>query len=289
MRLTLFIILSSTFFGCGDGDTPTFEPSTFEPRAESEIGDCEISGIGEEKDGTIAISSIAELEALHKHPCGNYRGSLRVSDIDGIENLKGLQNLRKVAGLDVSFLGDVRTLDGIEALEITGTRSLLISDNPKLTSIAALNAPQALALTPNDYRQDIWLSISDNPKIESLKGLENLRDLEKARVQIIFNASLKNLEGLNNIQTLEFAEIHGNYSLKSMNGLDSLESGGALVIESHPLLQNINDAMPNLKSLEYLTVERNDKVSPCEVEAIAARVDIGEVFESNNGGTQPCD
>jgi len=245
MRLILFTIFLFTLFGCGD-DASTFKPPTFEPRAESEIEDCEVSGIGQERDDeTLFIRGRAELEALHNQPCGNYRGAILVS-VNGIENLRGLQNLRKVAGLDVSHSNDLRTFDGIEALEITGTRSLFITDNPKLTSIEALKAPKVLALAPDSHpdshREDIWLIISDNPKLESLKGLENLRDLEKSRVNIASNASLKNLEGLNNIQALGFVKIQNNYGLESLDGLDSVESGGSLVLLFNSLLRNISDA-----------------------------------------------
>ncbi|GEM_PF-6695316 len=283
MRFILIVILS-TFFSCGGGlDAPIFTP-----RAESELQDCEVSGIGEERDETLLIRGRVELEALHKQPCRNYRGVISLSG-NGIENLMGLQNLRKVAGLSISGLRDLRTLDGIEALEITGTRSLSISDNPELTSIAALNAPEVLALAPANFQQEIWVSISDNPKLESLKGLENLRDLSKGGVAIFRNTGLKNLEGLNNIEVLGLAKIYNNYGLESLDGLDSVVSGGSILLEANTVLHNISDALPRLRSLDYLTVERNDKVSPCEVEAIAARVDIGEVFASDNGGTQPCD
>jgi len=240
MRLILFTIFLFTLFGCGD-DASTFKPPTFEPRAESEIEDCEVSGIGQEGNESLSIRSMEELEALHNQPCGNYPGIISIS-VDGIENLKGLQNLRRVEGLDVSFLSDLRTFDGIEALEITGTRSLFITDNPKLTSIEALNAPKVLALAPDSHREYIWLTISDNPKLESLKGLENLRDLEKSRVNIASNASLKNLEGLNNIQALGFVKIQNNYGLESLDGLDSVESGGSLVLLFNSLLRNISGA-----------------------------------------------
>jgi hypothetical protein len=114
--------------------------------------------------------------------------SLGILHNDLLPNLSGLENLKSV-GTNVSIQNNIelRTLTGLSGLESVFT-VLRIENNPALDSLVGLNSLQSIGselfVRNNDVLKNIHslnaltsirrLTISNNPVITSLKGLENI-------------------------------------------------------------------------------------------------------------------
>ncbi len=96
------------------------------------------------------------------------------------------------------------------------------------------------------------LIIADNPNLETLKGLENLRKISKPNssensglfppmgtAMIYNNTSLRSLDGLDNLKSVDALTIRGNNALENIKANSITSVKFAIGIENNPVLENI--------------------------------------------------
>ena len=123
-----------------------------------------------------------------------------------------------------------------------------------------------------------FLMVGSNPKLPNLKGLENIKYIDKGivivrnaslttlkdlnplllEITIDENHSLKNLDGLN-FEKLDYIEIKGNNSLQNIDGLSQLKEAGTMYINNNTELVNIQ-GLQSLKSLGNLSISDNSSL-----------------------------
>lgn len=122
---------------------------------------------------------------------------------------------KKTEYINIQSNNILKSLEGIPNLE---TDYLEIISNNSLVSMTSFS------------NVNISIKIEDNPKLESLKGLENIKTLkgtfDNASLLISYNNSLEDLSGLDNLEGVYGASvtISANQNLKSLKGLNNLAS-----------------------------------------------------------------
>lgn len=189
---------------------------------------------------------------------------LEIHDNDALLNLKGLDNVSRIGGLNISGNSALQTLSGLEKLE-TVVNSLRIAHNHNLRNILSLGAL---------LNVDEDLTITDNTSLPNLKGLKELRKIG-GHLMITLNESLITFQGLDslgavgngllveanpNLQRFQglsnLASVGGNcmfidnFSLRTLRGLEALSSvGGNFQIAKNPFLAEVT-ALFNLSGID---------------------------------------
>ena len=119
----------------------------------------------------------------------------------------------------------IKNLDSLDVLiKVNGIFSIMGLDS--LTNIKGLKNISYIGR----------LSISNNPRLVSLAGLDSLTSAYS--IEIVRNNILKDLKGLNNLKNTALFYIQRNSQLISFDGLNSLDSVGSLSIEAN---ENVKD------------------------------------------------
>lgn len=204
----------------------------------------------EANDKIINFDEIAELQSL---------SSLAIS-YTTFKDLKGIQVLKSLSSLALSWNFNLESLEGIKEL-----RSLtsLTFDNcnifMSLEGIHSLNSLNSLKIGPN-YNilsfQDLHLpititslSIEGFVNLQSLIGIKELKFLTS--LSINNNNSLKSLNGIQELQSLTTLKINGNNDLESIESIKELKTITSLTISNNKKVQNFG-SIKNLKSLKEL-------------------------------------
>jgi len=172
-------------------------------------------------------------------------GNNNLSDLDELSALESIGGSLSITGNDrLTSLAGLSTLQSIAGDELT------ISDNPDLASIAGLEGVtelgQALPAPP------ARITISDNPDLTHLDGMPSLSSLE-GTLTISNNDSLTDISGVENIVTLSGpVVISGNLELNNLHGLITSPSGSAVQLYLDSLTVSDNDALTNLNGLQDL-------------------------------------
>lgn len=153
--------------------------------------------------GTSALTSLKEL--------GRYEviADLRITSTTGLRSLEGLENVRHVGTLELRSNADLESLDGLQGLDIAGTtdpfgEGLQISDNPKLRTLDGVQ----------NLREAETLTILNNPQLESAAALGSLEYVDRG-MDIIDNGRLRDLPdgALKRFRGINPSEITNNRSL----------------------------------------------------------------------------
>ncbi|GAB5536272.1 MAG: hypothetical protein Rubg2KO_25210 [Rubricoccaceae bacterium] len=174
-------------------------------------------------------------------------GDLSITQNDALVSVESLPSLASVEGtFRISLNPSLTSLDGLTSL--ASVRSLFLSSNPALASISALENLTTIT--------DI-LAIS-NTALETLTGLEGLAAVGSATsggISISDNPSLASLTGLENVALTGGLGLRGNPLLTSLSPLESLTTigTGGLFLgddgEGAPLF----DGLVSLTGLESVT------------------------------------
>ncbi len=164
-------------------------------------------------------------------------GDLFIRNNPKLINLVGLSGLRVIGGrLLISSNRDLTSLTGIDNLSEIGNvetnAGMLITENPNLTSIAALSRVGVIGGQ---------VLIRSNGELTTLNGLERITrigDRGDYDLEISGNARLASLAGLSSLVSVRRdVVIQGNSALTSLTGLEKLTSiGGRLTIFSNAQL-----------------------------------------------------
>jgi len=176
-----------------------------------------------------------------------------IEENDALESLQGLSGLTSLSELLIRSNNELETLEGLAGLNSVESR-LEIRGNGALVSLAGL---EELSIMPAGD-----LSISDNPELTALAGLENLEEVQ--RLFITDNESFASFDGLDSLMTVTYNFwVHRNESLTSLDGLSSLDSIGTLSLWDNPTLNSLAGLSENLE-LGAWDLERNLSLASLE-------------------------
>lgn len=210
------------------------------------------------------------------------------ADFDQLANVRCLDGDLIVAGLagELPALPDLYTVTGgvtiagnpdLTSLAFTGLRevgqSYLVQGNDSLTDVASLadlDTVLSIFLVGNDSLQDLAgfssehqlttkLTVSNNPNLTSLHGLENIVSAQ-SWIVVRSNRSLTDVSALQGLKTVGAMEISGNHSLTSLSlpELDRVDL--RLTVTANPALTAF--AAPKLATLsDGITVSGNPQLS----------------------------
>jgi hypothetical protein len=203
-------------------------------------------------------------------------------------------------------------LDGFDPNDVEELKVIESTTELRLNSIESEDL-SFLAGLKKAYR----IQIERNPKLKSLKGLENLNRV-KHSLRLDENALLKSLEGLGSLTYIgdpqhgEGLTIFDNDSLESIENLSALESVFSIVIQNNNALENPgtlpklkdthglifrnNDGLisagnyPVMEPISTLLFEDNDVFPDCEAEKLAESLPSfeGELTLDNNKPNSRC-
>ena len=153
-----------------------------------------LSGITEVP--TLSVSqnnSLLSLQGLHNiQHVTNY---VEILQHNQLVNLKGLNGLTSIGGqLQIRLNNSLKNLTGLENLNKTG--GLKIQSNNSLMNLDGLSGLTEMFFLDNDNSS---LLISYNPSLTSISALNNLTTIGGMTIDISSNASLSSLSGLDNI------------------------------------------------------------------------------------------
>lgn len=209
------------------------------------------------------------------------RGYADNSEEPKIIDLSPLANLQEVTGF-LFILGNdtLENVDGLEGLRRVG--HLYIGSNEKLTSIESLSGIEEIYGELTTYTADDTegLAINFCPSLTSLEGLQNISSV--VRLTIMNNDSLEDLNGLRGLSNISYnADLSRNIALTSLMGLNQLESVGngfdLRELNSLPSLEGLE----NLKNVGRLSIVLNQSL--LSLSAISNLESVNELFiKSNN-------
>ncbi len=198
--------------------------------------------------------------------CSVIEGYLIIDEsTDGdITNLKGLKNIQYIGkGLRIENNSSLKSLAGLEALDSVG-RGIAIINNNALETLDGLSGVKKINSTveinENTKLTSIngfgdasltsiggFLSLSSNPSLTSLSGLESIKTI-KTSLYICNMNNLTNLKGLDNVTSIgSCLIIQTNTKLQNFTGLNKLDTIGGYVEIS------MNSALTNFSGLNSLT------------------------------------
>lgn len=171
---------------------------------------------------------------------------------DTIENIEVINNERlrnfkygkfpkKAIRLDIGGNGALKSFKGMEELEEV-LYSLSVGGNGNLSSVEGLNGLTSWYMA----------TISNNPQLKSLEGLENLQHIEELYLQ---ENGMENLKGLENLTSIGLGNlmIIGNSELTSLQGLENLNTTGGDIYIGYDYYLDVADANPVLT--DYCALE----------------------------------
>lgn len=134
-------------------------------------------------------------------------------------------------------------------------------------------------------------AVESNEHLESLGGLEDLERIgteDESYAYVKENHSLKSLEGLDSLQHVEGSlQIDWNDDLQSLDGLESLET------VSRTLDIDLNKSLTSLRGLESLEsvggnlkISYNESLADCEIDWLVDRVEVEGRIDVNDNGTE---
>jgi hypothetical protein len=147
-------------------------------------------------------------------------------------------NLRIGSFTTISDIGDLTPLMSIQ--NVTGRLS--ISDNPVLGTLNGLENMVAAG----------QLYIDNNPSLQSLTALSNLTGVIGV-LSVSYNNALTSLNGLEGIPSAGIVRIRNNNSLTSIDALQSITMEGSIYISSNESLSSIT-ALSNVTTASRIEI-----------------------------------
>lgn len=200
--------------------------------------------------GDIIFSTQGQIDnfQLNYPGCTNILGNVTIQGTD-ITNLNGLLGIDSIGkNLYIQSNISLTSLGGLDSLISIGQR-FRIEGNSVLTSLNGLGLLSSVGFSGSGgFPILITFTISDNPNLSSLDGMENLHHI-KGAFEISNNTSLTSLTGLENLHTVcRGLTISNNSSLLSLNGLEYF-SGSGCNFDANLTISD-NASLINLTGLE---------------------------------------
>jgi hypothetical protein len=162
--------------------------------------------------------------------------------------------------------GSLTELQGVT--HVTGNVEILGLQGPDLTVLRCLEDVNGA------------FTISENPNLTSMHGLENLR-IVASSLFIRDNAKLQSLEGFDRLKSIEALNLENNPVISTMRGMNRLEvCHQDFETHGNPKLTDLDDVTPglggSLQSAGNLFVSTQPKMPVCAFEYLRDSIDVGE-------------
>lgn len=222
------------------------------------------------KTTTIVIKNNSQLNSLNG--LQNVQTlRVRVENNPLLENLQGIGQIIDsgttsiYSALVIKNNSNLKSLSGIG--QLPPNTDLLIEDNSELISLNGLQTTTISSLG--------WWRIFNNPKLESLLGLENLEEIY--HLSIVGNTLLTDLKLTSLTNVIKQLDIGTNNSLVDLSSISQLQSAHFLTIGSNNSLQNLN-GLQNLTTVTQLSITANEILQDISqisnLEEVVTKIDI---------------
>jgi hypothetical protein len=168
-----------------------------------------------------------------------------------------IEELSKLEYLSLAWKID----EGVDLKKLDRLRELVIFGSPHLESTWDLHSLRKLAISHHVHSTlevasrltDIEkLRIGESPRLASLKGIDNLKELRF--LGLYANSNLTNLDGITDAKPLEYIVIDGCSRLESIDAVTELPNLKYLEVRNCPSLKLIKafPARPNLTHVFFM-------------------------------------
>lgn len=213
-----------------------------------------------------------------------------------ITNLSGLNNVRTITSLGISFNNNLVDVTGLDNIQNCSGLSIISNNNLKtfnsLNELTTIYGP--LYITNNNNLENInglnklrvlnEIYIQDNAKLKNLVGLSSLETIAWESFYITNNQSLESFIGLDKLKKVGQLQIENNQSIKNLNGLENIEEVSFYInIHNNPNLVDLT-GLSNLKTTQYLSIKNNSKL--LSLSGLSNTVIIDYLFVNNNQNLQ---
>jgi hypothetical protein len=207
---------------------------------------------------TTVLTNLRGLEGVRQ------LGGLQLSNIGSLTSLKGLPDDASIAGdVTLQFLGSLPDLKGLSGIrKIGGTLSL--QSVPLVKNLRGLEQVRHLGA----------LGLQSNTSLSSLEGLSSVTAID-GDAFIIDNPALSSLHGLERLRTVGNDMEIGAMPLTSVAGLAGLESVGILSFTSLPNLTSL-DGLEHLKTVSQALHVQSD-VALTRIDALSHVTTLGAI------------
>jgi hypothetical protein len=169
---------------------------------------------------SVTLTSQVEVNKFRNLNCKRIIGDVHIesSEEDPITDLSPLTSLETIEGsLYIFYCSGLITLAGFDNLNYAN--AIFIQSNPKLEVIKGFNNLNELAYS---------LHINDNKLLTKISAFENLSRIYYGSIELIGNTSLSVLDNFKNLKYLAGElKIYLNSNLQTISGFDILTSVGA--------------------------------------------------------------
>lgn len=205
-----------------------------------------------------------------------------------INDLSGLQNLKKVEGdfYILKFKG--ANLSGLENLEeVTG--SFIISGAPILKNLEGLSKMQEVGaefiISHNYLMEDISgfaldvniglsVVVDSNNTMVSLNGYEHLNC--PGVIMLCYNPKMTDMSAFQGVTKVKKLFIFNNDEIEELSSLSGLVDAEDLRIYDNPKLFTL-DGLSNLETVQTLRIYNNPSLYDCDVEGVCNQISKGDL------------
>lgn len=207
-------------------------------------------------DGTNPITDLSPLIGLTSIGRDFYLQNTSVTDLSALSTLTNV--IRDIRIINNDLLPD---LDGLENLNMSSARDLIIQDNAILANINAIALTNLTSFTRN-------VNIRNNPLLANLDGLDNLTsignnfsvfghplltDLTLPQLQYVGGTfTLQNNATLANLDFSNLALVGNNLIITNNDDLVNLDGFLVLIVVGNSLTIQNNNALEDIGSLLFL-------------------------------------
>ncbi len=209
--------------------------------------------------------NLSDLQGLRNHPTlksVNLSGSLKLTNVDGIDGLRKLEFLEFAFNPNLAQANGLRNLPALKELLWYDCESMVKGNG--LASLSRMGALEKLEIRRTGLTSLLGigrppklkeLSVTDCKKLTSLNGIQAFAGVRKL---LIGACPVEKVSEIGSLKRLEILELNVT-QVKSLAGLQGLSNLRVVTVIQNPNLENIS-ALGKLGSLEQLACERNQSM-----------------------------
>jgi len=185
---------------------------------------------------------------------------LQITYMPSLKNLNGLNSINKIEHLSITRNPSLIDLKGLESLKILG--GIRIENNESLETLDGLENVTTNIEYNEDYRSHslAWQwRIYENPKLTSISALNNVSGELKSHFKLYECPSLINLGVFQSITKSYGLSVINCESLTSLNCFPNLIETGSITVNSAKNIRNIS--FSSLEKATYLGIDNNDSLN----------------------------